>query len=306
MNSAYLKIFMRFFLLTVFIFAVSGCGSSSSTVNNETGSIAAKLIWSSSESKTEAKTLYAAPAGVTTIKVFVYDANMISLITPKDFTVTPGVDGSGTIDGIPAGSGYTVKAWGMDIGGNLRYQASTTPVTIVAGQTTPVTIPLYPVTTPSKTGGTYNAGFGVTLTSGESATIYYTTNGTDPTTGSASGVGSVTNIQINPGPPVILKYFAGFQGLFESIKSQIYSIVPLTTASPAGGSYSVPQSITLTTSEPATIYYTTNGDTPTTSSASGPSPISNIFVAVNSVLKFFAIDNGGTQESIKSESYHNP
>ena len=40
---------------------------------------------------------------------------------------------------------------------------------------------------------------------------------------------------------------------------------PTTTASPAGGSYTSIQSVTLSANEPATIYYTIDGSTPTTS-----------------------------------------
>src|SRR6266702_864407 len=41
---------------------------------------------------------------------------------------------------------------------------------------------------------------------------------------------------------------------------------PTTIASPPGGIYNVPQTVTLTNNEPATIYYTLDGSEPTTTS----------------------------------------
>ncbi|MBM2819525.1 MAG: hypothetical protein HW410_1207, partial [Nitrosarchaeum sp.] len=48
---------------------------------------------------------------------------------------------------------------------------------------------------------------------------------------------------------------------------------PITTASPLGGTYTSAQSVTLTANEAATIYYTTNGATPTVSSTVYTTPI---------------------------------
>lgn len=317
MGSVFFKGLGRFLLLAAFIFAVAGCGSSNSATE---GSVAAKLIWPSDSISSPAtalgKELYLTPAGVTTVKITVSAPDMTTIT--KDFPAIPGAAGSGQIDGIPVGTGRTVTAQGLDSTGILRYQGRAT-VDITAGTTTnptPVAITmLAPVTTASPAGKSYSSAqsVSVTLTASAPATIYYTTNGADPTTGngldpataSPNGANPVINFQVQPGLPVTLKYFAVAQGVYESIKSQVYRVLQ-TVASPAGGSYSSPQSVTLTASEPATIYYTTNGSTPTTSSANGPSPVSGITVAVNSLLKFFAIDASGTQETIKSESYHNP
>jgi VCBS repeat-containing protein len=75
---------------------------------------------------------------------------------------------------------------------------------------------------------------------------------------------------------------------------------PTTTAAPAGGTFVGPQSISLTASEPATIYYTTNGTAPTTSSPVYSSPVS---ITSTTTLKFFAKDAAGNQESVKTEVY---
>lgn len=75
---------------------------------------------------------------------------------------------------------------------------------------------------------------------------------------------------------------------------------PSTTASPGGGTYTSAQGVTLTANETATIYYTTDGTTPTTSSTvySGPITISS-----TTTLKFFAKDSAGNSESVKTETY---
>jgi hypothetical protein len=241
MAAEYVTIFKRFFLVTALICAAGGCGLSGSSTNNSTGSIAAKLTWSSSDSKVTAKTLYAAPAGVTAIKISVYsDASMAasSLITSKEFTAIPGENGSGTIDGIPAGNGRVVKVEGSGVhsglSGTLIYLGTAT-VDIVAGPT-PATVPITmaaPVTSASPASSPVNTTFEVTLTttvpatvyytSNEPATIYYTTNNSNPTTDSTHGT---SPLKILVEPPMTLKFFAGVKGLYEAIQTKDYSLAP--------------------------------------------------------------------------------
>ena len=80
----------------------------------------------------------------------------------------------------------------------------------------------------------------------------------------------------------------------------IDSTPPVTTAFPAGGTYSSTQLVMLTTNKPAAIYYTIDGTTPTTSSSIYSSYIT---IAQNTTLKFFAVDAGGNTESVKTEVY---
>jgi len=81
---------------------------------------------------------------------------------------------------------------------------------------------------------------------------------------------------------------------------------PTTTASPLGWYYNASQSVVLTCDDGFggsgcdRIYYTTNGITPTTSSAIYSYPIS---VTVTTTLKFFANDRNGNSESVKSQTY---
>ncbi|MFQ5559151.1 MAG: chitobiase/beta-hexosaminidase C-terminal domain-containing protein, partial [Nitrospinota bacterium] len=160
-------------------------------------------------------------------------------------------------------------------------------------------VPLFPTTTADPAGGAYNAVQNVTLTADEPATIYYTTDGTVPTTASAVYAGPIS---INQN--TTLNFFAvDTEFNTEDLKTEVYIIdlvPPKTTAAPAAGPYNSAQNVTLTADEAATIYYTTDGTTPTTGSAvyAGAIPI-----PVSSTLNFFAVDAVGNTEAVKSEVY---
>ena len=78
------------------------------------------------------------------------------------------------------------------------------------------------------------------------------------------------------------------------------TFAPATTASTLGGAYNTSQSITLTSDERATIYFTTDGSTPTTSSVIYALPIP---ITSTTTLKFFAKDVAGNSEAVKTENY---
>jgi hypothetical protein len=135
--------------------------------------------------------------------------------------------GGGTMSGIPLGSSRTVTVQGLDANNLIAYQGQKTDITINPGPNDAGTINMAsssPVTTASPTGGTYGSAQNVTLTSNSGATIYYTTNGTDPIVGtSASGVGQISNISI--AADTVLKFFAVLTGITpETIKTQTYTI----------------------------------------------------------------------------------
>jgi hypothetical protein len=75
---------------------------------------------------------------------------------------------------------------------------------------------------------------------------------------------------------------------------------PTASASPKGAEYFSPQSVTLSTSEPGEIYYTTDGSEPTLSSLlyAAAIPISQA-----TTLKFIAIDVVGNQSGVFIETY---
>jgi Chitobiase/beta-hexosaminidase C-terminal domain/HYR domain len=80
---------------------------------------------------------------------------------------------------------------------------------------------------------------------------------------------------------------------------------PSVTASPTGGTYNTDKSVTLTASEDAIIYYTTDGSDPTVSSQHGLSPLSGININADgqTLLKFFAVDTAGNIGNVQTETY---
>ncbi len=85
-----------------------------------------------------------------------------------------------------------------------------------------------------------------------------------------------------------------------SSSSTADTTAPTTTVSPAGGTYSSSQTVTLTASETATIYYTTDGTTPTTASTVYSSAIS---ITAGATLKCFAVDSAGNSGSVQTDTY---
>lgn len=82
---------------------------------------------------------------------------------------------------------------------------------------------------------------------------------------------------------------------------------PTTTAFPAGGTYGSSQPVTLTSNEPATIYYSIDGKDPSAGSAntsSGTSPLGGIVIpGGTTVLKYYAVDLAGNRESVRTQTF---
>lgn len=77
---------------------------------------------------------------------------------------------------------------------------------------------------------------------------------------------------------------------------------PVVTASPKGGNLNFYASFTVTLSanEPAGIFYTVDGSTPTTSSAPYSGAIS---ITKTTTLRFFGVDTAGNPSAVQSETY---
>lgn len=74
-------------------------------------------------------------------------------------------------------------------------------------------------------------------------------------------------------------------------------------ASPPGGSYLIPPTITLGASKGATVYYTLNGATPTAASTRYTGPFT---LGGPTTLKFIAVDPFGAASAVKTETYTGP
>jgi hypothetical protein len=165
-----------------------------------------------------------------------------------------------------------------------------------------------PFTTADPPGGTYGLAQSVTLKSNETATVYYTTDGREPTVIDCDGTGPSPLSEIEISTDSTLKFFAvDAAGNVETVRIQTYILdngpdvrAPITAVDPPGGIYNPPVSVTLMPDEPAAVYYTTDGSTPDNGSTVYESPIS---ISENTTLKFFGVDTAENVEDVKTEVY---
>ena len=152
----------------------------------------------------------------------------------------------------------------------------------------------------SPKGGNYATQQSVTITDATTgATIYYTTNGTTPTTASTKYTGAIT-VASNE----TLEAIATAPNHSQSaVSTATYTIDQAATPhfSPAAGTYASAQTVTITDGTTgATIYYKTNGTTPTTSSTVYTGPIT---VSSNETIKAIATATGYTQSAVATAKY---
>jgi lysophospholipase L1-like esterase len=197
---------------------------------------------------------------------------------------------------IPVSSSTTLKAMAAASG----FTASNVVTAVYSIQ-----VEATPAPTFSPAGGSYASPQQVTLgDTNAQATIYYTTDGSAPTT--ASPVYSKP-IGVNSGAVTINAIALAPDLGVSTTASASYTIqLPATatpTFSPATGTYSSAQSVTISdTTSGAVIYYTTDGSTPTTSSAVYGNTIS---VSASGTLKAMAMAMapGFNQSSVASAAY---
>src|SRR6266566_4696375 len=155
----------------------------------------------------------------------------------------------------------------------------------------------------SPAGGTYTGSVTVTISDATSgATIHYTTDGSTPTTSSAVYTGALTFTK-NP----TINAMAAAPGMTDSaVASATYTIqqqqqVATPAFSPGGGTYT--GSVTVTISDAtsgATIHYTIDGSTPTTSS---PVYGGALTFTQTTTLKAMAAAGGMTNSGVASATY---
>lgn len=184
----------------------------------------------------------------------------------------------------------------------IAYKSGMTDSSVTSGV---YTINLPPVATPSFSppAGTYTSIQSVTISSATSgATIRYTTNGTDPT----STTGTVYSSPVSITATTTLKAIAYKSGMTDStVTSGTYTLnlpVAAPTFSPGPGTYTSAQSVTISSSTSgATIRYTTNGATPSTTVGTVYSaPVS---IAETATLKAIAYKSGMTDSTVTSGLY---
>ena len=220
-----------------------------------------------------------------------------------------------TAGGSCPGASCFTHTWSVDIpslvGANTAWvgftaatgETSTYPLYIASfsytqGATTQVATPTF-----SPAAGTYSAAQSVSLSEATpGATIYYTTNGTTPTTSSTKYAGPITVSSTET-----LEAIAAATGDTNSaVGSATYTIGSLPTAatptfSPGAGSYGYALIVSISDATTgATIYYTTDGSTPTTSSTQYTAPIA---MGSTETLKAIAVAPGDANSAVASAAY---
>lgn len=127
---------VQYLMFALLMFALSGCGAGSTTNTASgdptgSGAVTAKLVWSA-DGKTSAKTVAAAPVGVTTVRIMITGPSIPT--AKKDFDAA---SGGGSVQVYP-GSSLIVTAQALDAAGALVYEGFATDVTVTAGATTDV------------------------------------------------------------------------------------------------------------------------------------------------------------------------
>jgi hypothetical protein len=200
-------------------------------------------------------------------------------------------------------SATTLNNWAVYVDSGSGGAGSVTVCNFSTGTPPP---PQVATPTFSPAGGTYTSAQNVSLSdSTGGATIYYTTNGSTPTTSSTVYSGP---IPVSSGTVTIEAIGAASGDTNSNVASATYTIavvqqqVATPTFSPAGGTYTSAQNVSLSDSTGgATIYYTTNGSTPTTSSTvySGPIPVSSGTVTIEAI----GAASGDTNSNVGSATY---
>jgi hypothetical protein len=130
--------------------------------------------------------------------------------------------------------------------------------------------------------------------------IHYTTNGTTPTAASSVYSGPITVTATETIHAIAVA--AGY--LDSNISTATYTKITqlaMPTFSPAPGTYSTAQQVTIkTTTSGATIYYTTNGATPTTASTKYTAPVP---ISSTTTLKAIATAPNLTNSAVASGLY---
>jgi hypothetical protein len=215
--------------------------------------------------------------------------------TAASFTKTWAVNIAGAVGGSTAFAGFT----GATGGYTALQQILSWTMSTGAGTGTVATPTFAPAA------GTYLGAQTVTISDTTSgSTIFYTLDGTQPATTAGGSTLQYTGA-ITVTSTKTIKALATASGQTTSATASaaytIESQVATPTFSPVAGTYTSAQNVTISsTTASATIYYTTNGSTPTSGSTLYSGPVA---VASNTTLKALATESGFFDSAVGSAIY---
>jgi len=270
-------------LLAIAALALAACGSSSTTV--ETPTVATPTF---------------SPAAGTYHAVQSVGVACATAGAAIHYTVdgsTPTASSPTYAGAIAVTTSTTIKAMATLTGQNPSAVASATYTLQVA---TPVISPA---------AGTYATAQSVTITSATpGAAIHYTTDGSAPTAASPTYAAAIPLPLGATAATTTVKAIALATGFADSaVASSTFVIDPASTPavaptfSPPAGTYAAAQAVTIaTTTSGATVYYTTDGSTPTTASTAYAAPVP---VAASLTLKAIAAGGGHAASPVATAAY---
>jgi hypothetical protein len=219
--------------------------------------------------------------------LYAWDANDLThTLYESDSNATRDTAGAANKFSIPVvtnGKVYVAARGEVDVYGLLNGQATAAA----------------PVITPN--GGSFPSTQNVTLsTTTASASIYYTLDGSTPTTASTLYAGPITISS-----ETTLKAIASAPGFLQSaVSSATFTFTnqtPSVTFTPAAGTYASAQSVALSdTDANAKIYFTTDSSTPTAASTPYTGAIQ---VATSETIKAIALDSKLQNSNINTAAY---
>ena len=209
-----------------------------------------------------------------------------------------------TTDGSTPTTGSTLYSSPITVSMNTTIKAITAAYGYVTSAVSSGTYYIQaPNPTISPSPGTYYSTVNATITDAVSgATIYYTTNGTIPTTSSTS---CANPCRLAISTTTTVKAIASGGGYASSNVAVATYIIAANnpTFSPGSGTYPTAQNVTISDATAGvTIYYTTNGSIPTTSSTPCSNPCS-ITVATSETVKAIAAGSGISQSGVAFATY---
>jgi glucosylceramidase len=260
----------------------AGCGGGGSPATSATTpTAAAPTLNPGTGTYISAQTVTIADATTGATIYYTLDGTTPSTSSAR-FTAPLTISSTTTVNAIAVATGYNSSA--------------------VASATYTVNLPAAATPTFSVTAGTYTAVQIVTLSdTAPGAAIYYTLDGTTPTISSAKyssplSISSTTTVNA-------IAVATGYNN--SAVASAIYTInLPLAatpTFSPAPGTFTATQTVTLSdTTASTTIYFTTDGTTPTISSTRYTVPFT---VPTTSTVKAIAAAPGMGNSTVASGTY---